>query len=825
VDEEVCLQRCLKRAELGDRADDKASILAKRLKNYNEQTKPVIELYQKFQKVREIDGNRDAGAVYQDTRKAMLPQVFCMVGPQASGKTTLGAALCERTNMKLLNFNCFVGEQGLSGADDETVTMALIHRLSQEISPTILLEDFPQTEFQAKFFIKNCTTPSRVFVLNCPKDVCQERMISLGQDSPNYQPSTLLSQKIRVYNERSEKLIPFLKDNTNMRVVDTEQNFDIAFAQMCSHVQPTIIHIRGSGSDYAQDLLKKTSHELVNNHGFIDLNSNEIIRLENERKTEFGLEIQQIHNAGKLIDEKVIVKMLRNIIYSGQEGRDKFLISGFPGSSEQVKEFETKCANITAIIYTTQEKDELHPTVEVQKNSLISMNIDALFQKQFRLKTLKEWDIRTFEEHLGQKVDWGLVTGRAGAGKTTVAKQIATFTKGKIINMNDIAEVVKGRLGSEDEPFEGDVPAEEVEKDVKAIIAADQANQQSFTYIFDGIFHKEPKDFFAWLEESIGLAKFWLPLQCKTVAIEERYKAKEEGNEVTEELQEEFAEQLKESEEQSRKVRDIVEETFGKVEIIGDVESDVSLETTVARLRTQFCAKVVIVNHEKRLAVDTSCCNLAIKYNMLYLSVYQLIKQHIEDETPQGKALIASRKPKTLSIGVSGIKDDFNEAEYSAVHFDLHLVIDLIRNTIAAKRTNQKYILLEGLCNSNKLDSEEDRLELRFMDEFFMIEKNIGEVCGVIGLQFNAEPTQFVEDKWEEFPEPVVEVVKPKVEGDEDEEDEPAAAEEDDEEKKVPAFKPEDYKWSVTNGHSKNLPQLFRDYKGINCHMDEKPSD
>lgn len=47
-----------------------------------------------------------------------------------------------------------------------------------------------------------------------------------------------------------------------------------------------------------------------------------------------------------------------------------------------------------------------------------------------------------------------------------------------------------------------------------------------------------------------------------------------------------------------------------------------SLETTLACVRNTFSAKVIIVNHEKRLNVDTTCSNLAIKYNMLYLSVY-----------------------------------------------------------------------------------------------------------------------------------------------------------------------------------------------------------
>ena len=81
------------------------------------------------------------------TRKAMLPQISCIIGPKASGKTTLGNALCKRTNMKLVNFNDFCSENKLDGEDDETVTSALIKQMSKELAPRILLEDFPQTEF------------------------------------------------------------------------------------------------------------------------------------------------------------------------------------------------------------------------------------------------------------------------------------------------------------------------------------------------------------------------------------------------------------------------------------------------------------------------------------------------------------------------------------------------------------------------------------------------------------------------------------------------------------------------------------------------------
>ena len=43
------------------------------------------------------------------------------------------------------------------------------------------------------------------------------------------------------------------------------------------------------------------------------------------------------------------------------------------------------------------------------------------------------------------------------------------------------------------------------------------------------------------------------------------------------------------------------------------------------------------------------------------------------------------------------IRDEFNEAMFSPIHYDLPLVMELLKETITEKRTNQKFVLLEGL--------------------------------------------------------------------------------------------------------------------------------
>lgn len=264
----------------------------------------------------------------------MLPQISCIIGPKASGKTTLGTALCERTNMKLVNFNDFIEENKLSDEDDETVTTALIKMLSQEICPRVLLEDFPQSEFQAKFFIKNCVTPSGVFLLECNKDACQERMISLSQSDANYQSSSILSKKIRLFNENSGKLLPYLKSATNLKTINTEQIFETAFKQLCACVEPTVLLVRPSGYQNAIQTRKEIVAQLVETQGFTELNIHTLIKDENERHTEIGNEILSLVSAGKPISNQLFVRLLRKIIYSGIEGRNKFILSEFPESRE-----------------------------------------------------------------------------------------------------------------------------------------------------------------------------------------------------------------------------------------------------------------------------------------------------------------------------------------------------------------------------------------------------------------------------------------------------------------------------------------------------------
>lgn len=109
------------------------------------------------------------------------------------------------------------------------------------------------------------------------------------------------------------------------------------------------------------------------------------------------------------------------------------------------------------------------------------------------------------------------------------------------------------------------------------------------------------------------------------------------------------------------------------------------------------------------------------------------------------------------------------------------------------------------------------------MDELFMIEKHIGEVQGIVGLQYEAEKEYIDENEveYEVFEQPEQpSMTQKKAPGEEGGEEEPPAEEApaeggDEGEKKGPAFRVEDWKWTVSDRRPKNLPQLFMQSKGI----------
>lgn len=160
---------------------------------------------------------------------------------------------------------------------------------------------------------------------------------------------------------------------TNFAEVSTEGAFDKTMETVNSKFEPCVIHIRPGAN--SNDLRKEITEKLSEEHGFINLDVNALIRDENERKTEIGQEMHAMVQNNKIIPAEMMVRMLKKIIYSGSTEQTKFILTSFPDIIEQAKEFELNCSRISAIIYSTTEDS----IVEIKNNNLSLFNIDSLF--------------------------------------------------------------------------------------------------------------------------------------------------------------------------------------------------------------------------------------------------------------------------------------------------------------------------------------------------------------------------------------------------------------------------------------------------------------
>lgn len=292
-------------------------------------------------------------------------------------------------------------------------------------------------------------------------------------------------------------------------------------------MEPVVLHVRSGGS--SNDLRKSIVERLQNEFGFVNLDVNALIRDENERKTSIGLEFLNMVAAGKIIPAEMIVRMLRKIIYSG-DGRDKFILSSFPDIIEQAKEFEKSCATISAILYAANRD----AVVEIKNNNLTLFNIDALFQKEFRLKTIKEFSGSQIEEILQSKPKCVLVYGRPLSGQSTISNLMATHLGYKVLNYKNYEEKVKKSKGTDEEPFEGEVPVDEVYEVMKNLMLSMHQTGTKDVFVIDGSYYKDIQQTIATISSSCDVDSI-IQTFCEKQTIVARLKKKLEVEELSEE--------------------------------------------------------------------------------------------------------------------------------------------------------------------------------------------------------------------------------------------------------------------------------------------------
>jgi shikimate kinase len=127
---------------------------------------------------------------------------------------------------------------------------------------------------------------------------------------------------------------------------------------------------------------------------------------------------------------------------------------------------------------------------------------------------MNKWDYGIFEEKLGNTVEYGVVLGNWYSGKSTVCKVMGEDLGYKVIDMKAISAQIKASLGTEEEPFEGEVPLADVEKYVVNHIKKEMNSGNRVRFVFDGFGQKTSEEFIAFTKQ-FGAPNFIVHLITK----------------------------------------------------------------------------------------------------------------------------------------------------------------------------------------------------------------------------------------------------------------------------------------------------------------------
>jgi len=122
-------------------------------------------------------------------------------------------------------------------------------------------------------------------------------MFSLGENHPDYLHSAILAKEVSDYNQRSKKLLPMLKNNCATFTVESSQALNQSIKQARKCIEPTLVHLRHSGSENSIEKKEEIRSNLVE-QGYIELNVNDLVREEMDRRTDLGNKLLNAYNTG-----------------------------------------------------------------------------------------------------------------------------------------------------------------------------------------------------------------------------------------------------------------------------------------------------------------------------------------------------------------------------------------------------------------------------------------------------------------------------------------------------------------------------------------------
>jgi adenylate kinase family enzyme len=156
----VLVDRLTKRAETSGRADDNPETIRNRIQVFYDSTQPVLDTYWRLGKVAMINGLGEIEDIYENVKKAIVPNLIFLYGAPCTGKSTVAKSICQATGYKYLNLKAFY-EQNKCINDNDKINK-LMKYLAATTYRNFIVDSFLDTKAYAVVFFNHFAKPRSV---------------------------------------------------------------------------------------------------------------------------------------------------------------------------------------------------------------------------------------------------------------------------------------------------------------------------------------------------------------------------------------------------------------------------------------------------------------------------------------------------------------------------------------------------------------------------------------------------------------------------------------------------------------------------------------
>nr|KAG5689881.1 hypothetical protein BaRGS_002392 [Batillaria attramentaria] len=379
VSDETMTKRLLGRAATSGRVDDNEETIKKRLETFHNITQPVIDYYEKENKVRKIKAEGEVDEVFADVVKVFDAEfkadaksilkdakvVFVCGGP-GSGKGTQCAKIVEKYGYTHLSSGDLLREEVASGSErgkalnevmqkGELVSLDTVLELLKEAmiakaatSKGFLIDGYPRELEQGQRFEQEVTEAQFVLYFDVSDETMTKRLLGRAETSGRVDDNEeTIKKRLATFHEVTKPVITYYEKLDKLKkflVPGLRTPVDLKSAKV-------MFVIGGPGSGKGTQCAN-----IVKQYGFCHLSSGDLLRAEVASGSERGKRLNAIMEKGELVSLDEVLGLLRDAMISKLSETKCFLIDGYPASLSRenalkmsaVLYFEVSDATMTA---------------------------------------------------------------------------------------------------------------------------------------------------------------------------------------------------------------------------------------------------------------------------------------------------------------------------------------------------------------------------------------------------------------------------------------------------------------------------------------------